>query len=228
MLDPGRMRRNSLCRLKVTLFLLVHVLIWPHALPAQHTPPSTREVEAFAERARSEAHIGRRRPVPTQILKDVIAMAPDQYDPCDQRERQKLDARPVILRSGVVGGLAIQGRGFCYCSATGNCAFWIYQRRRGMYRLILETDMVQTFGFLKSRTHGYPDLVTWSHGSATERGAELFRFDGAQYTAQGGWGEEYEYLGQTGQTVTPAQPRITSHFSDKNALPLSGSIRRRD
>jgi hypothetical protein len=79
--------------------------------------------------------------------------------------------------------------------------------------------MVQTFGFLRSRTHGYPDLVTWSHGSATDRSAQLFRFDGNQYVDSGGWEEEYEYLDEDGQTVTPDKPRITSHFWGKDAIP---------
>ncbi len=75
------------------------------------------------------------------------------------------------------------------------------------------------FGFLKSRTHDYPDLVTWSHGSATEYGGRLFRFDGNRYGTSGGWDEEYEYLGDDGRIVKPHKPRITSHFSSEDALP---------
>jgi len=75
------------------------------------------------------------------------------------------------------------------------------------------------FGFLKSRTRGYPDLVTWSHGSATESGGRLFRFDGNRYVASGSWDEEYEYLGDDGKIVTPDRPRIKSHFSSKDELP---------
>jgi hypothetical protein len=75
------------------------------------------------------------------------------------------------------------------------------------------------FGFLKSRTHGYPDLVTWSHGSATESGAQLFRFDGNRYIASGGWDEEYEYLGDDGKVVTTDKPSIKSHFSKRDELP---------
>jgi hypothetical protein len=192
---------------------------------AQHTPPSGQEVEAFAERARKEGHKGNRVPVPEHILKELAAKAPDDYLPCDRKERNKLEARQILLRSGSVGGLAIQGLGFCYCSPTGNCSFWIYQIRNAKYRLILETDMVQVFGFLRSRTYGYPDLVTWSHGSATQRSGELFRFDGDQFIACGGWEEEYEYLDENGQIVKPAKPRITSHFSDRDALPTSSSSR---
>ena len=199
------------------------VLMQPHVTTAQHTPPSAHEIETFAERARKEAHVGKPVSLPEQILQELVAQAPDDCLPYDGNVRNKLEAHQLILRPGLQGGVAIQGRSFCYCSATGNCAFWIYQLRNGKYRMILETDMVQIFGFLKSRTHGYPDLVTWSHGSATERSAELFRFDGDQYIACGGWEEEYGYLDQNNKVVTLDKPRITSHFWGRDALPTSGS-----
>jgi hypothetical protein len=85
--------------------------------------------------------------------------------------------------------------------------------------VVLKRGSVQSFGFLKSRTHGCPDLVTWSHGSATMSGARLFRFDGYRYVASGGWDVEFEYLGDDGQIVKPDKPRITSHFTSKDQLP---------
>ena len=114
---------------------------------------------------------------------------------------------------------AIKGGGGCFCSPTGNCAFWIYQLKDGKYRAVLSRGSVQSFGFLKSRSHGYPDLVTWSHGSATMSAAKLYRFDGNRYVASGGWDVEFEYLGDDGQIVKPDEPRITSHFTSKDQLP---------
>jgi hypothetical protein len=201
------------------LFLASIVLIWPRLLPAQHTPPSAEEVERFAERARAQRKIGKGVRVPNQILNELMAKAPEDYEACNLKDRNNLEAHQVLLRSNLVGGLAIQGRGFCFCSPTGNCAFWVYQLKKGKYRLVLETDMVQRFGFLKSRKHGYPDLVTWCHGSATDSAADLFRFDGNQYVVSGGWEEEYEFLGDNGQIVKPDRPRITSHFSSKDTIP---------
>ncbi len=101
----------------------------------------------------------------------------------------------------------------------GNCDFWIYKPYKGEYRLILETGNVQIFGFLKSRTKGYPDLVTWSHASAFDSEAQLFRFDGNQYVRSGGWEEEWEYPGDNGEMVKPDRPRITSHFSAADTIP---------
>lgn len=150
--------------LKEMLHLLALVLIWPHALTAQHTPPSAREVEAFAERANKEAHVGKRVPIPTQILKDLVAKAPNDYGWCDREEQRKLDAHQILLSSRLLDGLAIQGDSFCYCSATGNCAFWIYQKRNGKYRMLLKTDMGPGFRIpeiMDSRIPGLSHVGSW-------------------------------------------------------------------
>jgi hypothetical protein len=201
------------------LFLATTVLLWPRPLPAQRIPPTTREVEAFAERAHSEQYVGKEVRLPDRIFNQLVTGLPADYPPCHPKERNILEAHQIFLRSNLGDGLAIQGQGGCFCSPTGNCEFWMYQLKSGKYRAILKRGSVQVFGFLKSLTHGYPDLVTWSHGSATDSGARLFRFDGNRYVASGGWDEDYEYLGDDGKIVTLTKPRITSHFSSEEQLP---------
>ncbi len=203
----------------IALLLANTVLLLPRALAAQHTPPTTDEVAAFAERARSERQAGKKAGVPKWIFNELTSGAQAGPQGCESVDSTDLQGYEVPRRSRLPGALAIQGRGSCFCSPTGNCAFWVYQLKNGKYRSLLETDMVQLFGFLKSRTHGYPDLVIWSHGSATMSGAELFRFDGDQYVASGGWEEEYEYLGEDGQIVKVDKPRITSYFTGEDRLP---------
>lgn len=195
------------------------VLLWPRTLPAQHTPPTDSEVQAFAERARSERQVGKKVQVPEWIFSELMARISADIPFCSRGNPNNVDAYEVPRRSNLAGVLAIQGRGGCFCSPTGNCAFWIYQQKNGKHRSLLETDMVQMFGFLKSRTRGYPDLVTWSHGSATMYGARLFRFDGDQYVASGSWEEDYEYLDKDGQIVKVDKPRITSYFTSEDQLP---------
>jgi hypothetical protein len=134
-------------------------------------------------------------------------------------DRKSFEAHQFFLKPNLRGGLAILGRDECFCSVTGNCELWVYQHKNGKYQVILETNAIQMFGFLKSQTHGYPDLVTWTHESATEYEAQLFRFDGNRYAPSGGWRVDYQYLGPDGQIVTPAEPRITSHFSSEAQLP---------
>jgi len=195
------------------------VLLWPPLLPAQHPPPTTHKVEAFAERARSERKVGKEVPVSDRIFNEMMAEAPTDYPPCNRENRNSFEAHQILLRPNLLGGLAILGGGGCFCSVTGNCRFWIYQLKNGTYRPVLETYGVQLFGFLKSRTHGYPDLVVWTHMSAARHEVRLFRFDGDQYIASGGWTEDYEYLDDHDQVVRPDKPRITSHFSSRDQIP---------
>lgn len=207
-------------RTSANAFLLaITVLLWPHTLPAQHTPPTAREVEAFAERAASEQYKGKAVRVPNRIFTELVIGVPASALYCHPDDRNMLQAYQIILTPNLPGGLAIKGGGGCFCSPTGNCAFWIYQLKDGKYRAVLSRGSVQSFGFLKSRSHGYPDLVTWSHGSATMSAAKLFRFDGKRYAASGGWDVEFEYLSDDGQIVRPGEPRITSHFTSKDQVP---------
>jgi len=207
-------------RMSATAFLLATTfLLWPDTLPAQYVPPTAREVDAFAERARSERYVGSEVRVPDRIFNQLVAGLPTDKPYCHPHDRKILEAHQIVVGSNLSGALTVQGQSTCFCSPTGNCEFWIYQLKSGKYRPILRRGSVQMFGFLKSRTHGYPDLVTWSHGSATESGGRLFRFDGNRYVASGSWDEEYEYLGDDGKIVTPDRPRIKSHFSSKDELP---------
>jgi len=203
----------------ITLILVGVVLLRPHTLSAQHTPPTLEQVEAFAERARSQREVGKEASIPKKILKELVAANPSDDPGCDAGDGKNWEAHQFLLEANAPGGLAIQGRGQCFCSPTGNCDFWIYQLRNGRYRVILEIGTVQTFGFLKSRTHGYPDLVVWSHGSATDYGVRLFRFRGGRYAASGSWEEEYQYLDEHDQIVKPDKPRITPQFESGDELP---------
>ena len=211
--------RIAVCSFAKHLLLAATVLLCPHTLPAQHTPPTSREVEAFAERAASERYKGKEVLVPTRVFTELVKGVPTGDPDCHPVDRNMMQAYQIILTPNLLGGLAIKGGGGCFCSPTGNCAFWIYQLKDGKYRAVLSRGSVQSFGFLKSRSHGYPDLVTWSHGSATMSAAKLYRFDGNRYVASGGWDVEFEYLGDDGQIVKPDEPRITSHFTSKDQLP---------
>jgi hypothetical protein len=83
--------------------------------------------------------------------------------------------------------IAVWGRSSCFCSPTGNCAFWLYRSRSGTNELLLQTDMVQEFGFLPSTTKGAPDLVLWAHDSADRFPGALWKFDGAEYVSKCSW-----------------------------------------
>jgi hypothetical protein len=163
--------------------------------------------------ARSPAAKGTRVRVPKDILANLTAEAvEDSTDPCSREESTKMDAYRVVLNSrkpAVV--IAVWGRSSCYCGATGNCQFWVFVADHGEHELVLNTDMVRDFGFLKAKTSGYRDLVLWSHDSAFRSPARLFQFDGEEYKEACGWEEEYtghELPG--GGWVWDPKPRINS------------------
>lgn len=203
----------------VIALIIAAILFCPCASPAQQVPPTAREVNAFVERAHSEKYVGTEVRVPDRIFYDLAAGVDADMPYCNPGDRKDLEGHQIFLGSIRGDILAIQGATGCFCSPTGNCDFWIYVHKAGKYWVILETGSVQMFEFLKSRTHGYPDLVTWSHGSATEYGGQLFRFNGKRYASSGTWIEDYEYLGDNSQIVKPDKPRITSYFTCEDELP---------
>jgi hypothetical protein len=122
--------------------------------------------------------------VPGSILKDVKANPDDCLNPAP-KETTKVDAYQLSKRDLVL--IAVWGKSSCFCSPTGNCSFWLYRSRDGKNELLLQTDMVSEFGFLRSTTKGVPDLVLWSHDSAERFPGALWKFDGAEYVPHCTW-----------------------------------------
>lgn len=67
------------------------------------------------------------------------------------------------------------------CATVGNCVFLLFRRHAKGYQQVLDADMVHQFGLRKSKTHGYFDLETRSHGSSTTGGIDIYKFDGKGY-----------------------------------------------
>ena len=85
--------------------------------------------------------------------------------------------------------------------------------------MILHTDMVNHFGFLKDKTDGYRDLVVWSHDSAQRSPARLLLFDRNQYREACGWEEEYEFRElPDGAWVSNGGPKIVGNECDAQSM----------
>ena len=145
------------------------------------------------EEARSPAAKGTRVRVPRDILARLTAEAVENSaDPYSREESAKIDAYRIVLHSRKpVVAIAAWGRSSCYCSATGNCKFWVFVAHHGKHKPVLSTDMVRDFGFLEAKTSRYRDLVVWSRDSAFRSPARLFQFDREEYKEACGWEEEY-------------------------------------
>jgi len=127
---------------------------------------------------------GTRIPLPKEILGHVKAK-PDACTNPSSEEMAKLDA--YQKKTANVSLIAVWGKSSCYCSPTGNCAFWIYQFEQGKYLERLRADMVREFGFVSSESSGLLDVVLWSHDSAMSFPGHLWEFDGKNYVSKCGW-----------------------------------------
>jgi len=105
-----------------------------------------------------------------------------------------LRAKPrwVDLSSRAGRELIVAAADPCNCSPTGNCLFWVLRKNGTGFDVLLETDLVHSYSVKNSRTNGYRDLMTASHGSAYQSGLTLYKFDGKEYNASECMNREYE------------------------------------
>lgn len=88
--------------------------------------------------------------------------------------------------------LAIQA----WCAPVGNCELWILKKNGNDYRVLLRSlpGSVQTFKFLRTRSHGFFDLETRDHGDAWSGGIAIYKYDGRKYKARSCSTYSYSYL----------------------------------
>jgi hypothetical protein len=105
---------------------------------------------------------------------------------CIARERtaeQELDAIRVAHASLAAGehNVLIQASDHCHCGGTGNCTLWILSAKPAGFDTLLKAIGVQSYSLEPSSSHGYRDILTYSHGSATSGDLRLYQFDGKRY-----------------------------------------------
>lgn len=107
--------------------------------------------------------------------------------------------------------LLVQASDRCNCGGTGNCGFWVLHQKQDGFEILLDTYLVQQFSFEPTRSHGYRDLLTASHGSALLQGLVLYQFDGKQYRARQCATAEYHPTGKekNGYEILGGKPTIT-------------------
>jgi hypothetical protein len=140
------------------------------------------------------------------VFKDV---SPEQCISPERSLEEEIDAIRIVravLHTKAPEQLLVQASDACHCGVTGNCEFWVLERRGKSFSVLLETEMVQRFGVEPSRSNGYRDLITSSHDSAALQGLVLYKFDGKQYRATDCASVEYE-IKDDGSAAGP--PKLT-------------------
>jgi hypothetical protein len=97
-----------------------------------------------------------------------------------------LDVKRVDLNRDGNDEFLVRGNDIPLCGGTGNCLFWIFEKRRSKMNLLLAAsdyvDMAEMGDqVLKSRTRGYSDILLKGHFTAAETGYYTHRFDGLRY-----------------------------------------------
>ena len=123
-----------------------------------------------------------------------------------QQEIDAISIARAALHTKAPEQLLVQASDACHCGVTGNCAFWVLERREKGFHVLLKTEMVHLFSVEASRSNGYRDILTSSHGSATLQGLVLYKFDGKQYRATDCASAQYE-IKDDGNLAGP--PKLT-------------------
>jgi hypothetical protein len=131
-----------------------------------------------------------------------------QGEGAEQMNKAIQSFRAERLNLGGTPALAVQATGEGLCGASGNCSFWIIDLRQR--RVVLRADGVQQFGVDQTSKHGFPDVITWTHESATEHELIRWRFLGGDYERTAC--ATHDWSDADGNPLP--QPKITPHPCD--------------
>jgi len=97
-----------------------------------------------------------------------------------------LDVREIDLNQDNKKEILIRGKNFNLCSAVGNCAFWIYEKKNGKFNeLLYSTDYIDVTEspnqVKKTKTNNYFDILLKSHWSAADTEYSTYKFNGKKY-----------------------------------------------
>jgi hypothetical protein len=143
----------------------------------------------------------------------VVQLRPSMSEMSEQSVREfaaaHIRVKAVDLgENGLVEYLAQSSDDFA-CSPTGNCEAWVFRQTKDGYSMILHRIATQTFTIQPTISNGFHDLVLGQHGSATDVGLTLYRFDGSKYRRLACYDANWAYLGKDGEYRSRKEPRMT-------------------
>jgi hypothetical protein len=194
--------------------MIARLLIVPLAMAASLAPLQQPFPHEMGPAGVQVAYLGKAH-LPISDKDAIVALVFKDISPkqCISPERslaQELDTIRIAhaaLHANAPEQLLVQASDACHCGGTGNCAFWVLERSGKGFRVLLETEMVQRFALEPSRSNGYRDIVTSSHGSAIFQGLVLYKFDGKKYRAADCASVEYEVKDDGSQAGPPKVTR---------------------
>jgi len=99
---------------------------------------------------------------------------------------EALDIKRVDLNRDGNAEFLVRGKSVPLCGAVGNCAFWVFEKRKArIVKILSASDYVDVAELgdqvMRSRTRGYSDLLLRGHFSAAETGYYTYKFNGKRY-----------------------------------------------
>jgi hypothetical protein len=95
-------------------------------------------------------------------------------------EIQKIDLNNDGRKESV-----LWGKNGNLCGGTGNCDIWVYEKKNGKYKLLLQSgaynDETKWLELKKAKSSNYQDILLKTHFSAAETVYEFYKFNGNKY-----------------------------------------------
>lgn len=125
-------------------------------------------------------------PIWNQLLKDKNfqdweRISDESLDCADMLEIKEIDLNQDNQKE-----ILLRGKNFYLCSAVGNCAFWIYEKKSKRYeKALYSTDYIDITEMgeqiKKTRTNNYSDILLKGHLTAADTSYDFYKFDGKRY-----------------------------------------------
>ena len=96
-----------------------------------------------------------------------------------------LEVQKIDLNNDGQQESILWGRNGNVCGGTGNCDIWVYEKKNGKYKLLLQSsaynDETKWLELKKAKSNNYQDILLKTHFSAAETVYELYKFNGNKY-----------------------------------------------
>jgi len=118
-----------------------------------------------------------------------------------------LDTRVALIDLNHDGVPEVVAQGMLNCGATGNCPFWIFQKTKAGYELLLDGE-AQMFTVQKSKPNGFCEIVLSTHGSSSSGSLVNYRYVEGVYQEAGCYYYDWTEL-ENDKVRELKAPRIT-------------------
>src|SRR3954471_20753281 len=128
---------------------------------AQAAKPAEKFVWDSPKVQIAKGPLARERKISAADRAQLQKMLAQQYKGESDPRKLAADTRVqlVDLNGDGVPEIIAQAVGDYFCSPTGNCAFWVFQKTTSGYRVIMEKGAAQGFTIHPNGTIGYSDVV---------------------------------------------------------------------